>query len=93
MKYYEVTTMRNYCGDEWTSYKGTNFEKAKQSFKDEKDYLKCNKNDLIELREYEVPENWNELDEDEKENIICYSVGYDLIDEAQGEEYNANTRL
>lgn len=93
MKYYEVTSMRNYCGDEWTSYKGTNLEKAKQSFEYEKSCLKDDKDNLIELREYEVPENWNELDEDEKENIICYSVGYDLINEAQGEKFNAKTRL
>lgn len=88
MKYYEVVEMRTGTYDEWVKYTGTNLEKAKESFNFYAGYIPKGDFDCkIEIREYEVPENWDELDEYEQADAICDIAGYNIVADVQGDKF------
>ncbi len=77
-KYYEVATTNGM--DEFVHYAGADLEEAKKvAFRTEKYQKLENRYYPTELREYDVPDNFYELDEDEQVEILCNSLGYNLV--------------
>ena len=86
MKFYEVVTARKDGYDEWTEYEGFDREKALKALEDAKwafetySTAKEKKNQYVECRVYELPDDIDINDKDEIINAICECTGYDTIE-------------
>lgn len=93
MKYFKVVTMRTKCADKFEKYSGANDKKAKEVYLGEIDALRKNDPDLtVELRQYDVPNYWDNLDEyGQADHLSTYDLlgDYDIIASEQGIRYTA----
>lgn len=93
MKYYLVIARRTKSADEYAHYSGTNEKRAKEIYLDEVDALRKNDPDLqVDLRQYDVPNNWDKLDEyAQADYLSTYDLlgDYNIIASEQGKRYSA----
>lgn len=92
MKYYETTTVlynqRGEAKEGWISYKGTSLQDALKHYED---HSKDSYYEFFdEIKEYDVPDNFLELDEDEQTEIIIDMGGYDLVKIPDSDEYKTS---
>ena len=89
MKYFIVVTMRTNCADEFVKYSGTNIANAADVYAAEYRYLTKNNDDVrMEWREYDVPDNWDDMDADAQTDYLC-NTDYTLFISDQGKNYKA----
>ena len=80
--------MRTNCGDEFDKYCGTDAAKAEYVYAGECEYLPNGNDDVrVELRAYDVPDNWQDMDADDQTDYLCGD--YTLIKSDQGKRYKA----
>lgn len=93
MKYYTATsTTKNGTGDEFDTYAGLDKEKAIDAAKRDWIHLtdREKRSTIIEVREYDLPDDIDINDEDELVNAMCDCCGYNPIIEF---DYNFSKKL
>ena len=81
MKLYQTVWTNKNSYDEFIEYEGTNKAMALITKEDLEKFNKTNKcasiEKIVEVREYDIEKPWEEMDEDERSEVLCSD--YNLV--------------